>query len=210
MASGIQTLMNLGRPVPRTVKAVVSSGWSRPRGHGPHTAIDIPLAQGTPLLAMSDGEVIRYWNLSSGAAGIWVGLRHAGGVVTRYMHMSKIGPFKLGARVRKGDVIGWSGNTGDSAGPHLHTDILVPKELLPSVASLLGGAPKVAWGTKKDPYGYKVPAEPFIPVDGFNTRTAADAGAAGVPLKKPGIGISSTGAVLAVTVIAGIAVAYYR
>lgn len=168
-------------------RAVVSSGWSRPRGDAPHRALDIPLPIGTPVLAVADGTVSRLWPSSEGDAGVWVALTHAGGIVTRYMHLSRIQPgLQLGQAVRKGQVIGLSGHTGNSATPHLHFDLSVPASMLPEVEREVG-RPSVGWGDSayQSPYGYKIPSEPWIPVDAYSDRTRADMAAAGVVGYRP-------------------------
>lgn len=180
-------MLKFGRPVPMLTRAVVSSGWSRPRGSEPHRALDIPLPIGTPVLAVAAGQVIRLWPSADGDAGIWVGLRHAGGEVTRYMHLSRIAPgLQLGQAVRKGQLIGLSGHTGNSATPHLHFDLSVPASMLAEVERE-AGRPKVGWGQGafQDPYGYKIPSEPWIPVDEYSDRTRNDMAAAGVVGYRP-------------------------
>lgn len=187
-------LYHLAKPLPAAVKAVVSSGWSRDRGkYGPHRALDIPVPVGTPVLAIADGTVIRANPTNNQDAGIFVGIEHEGGVISRQMHLSRL-DVKLGDHVRQGQQVGLSGNTGNSAGPHLHIDLSVPLSAVADVIRV-AGQPSVGWGTSsvgpwyQAPYGYKIPAEPWIPVDGLSARTVADAKAAGVritPLRAAG------------------------
>jgi murein DD-endopeptidase MepM/ murein hydrolase activator NlpD len=174
---------DLGRPVPDDVRAIVSSGWSRPRGDRLHRALDIPLAVGTPVLAIADGDVIRAQRTPSGDAGIWVAVRHPSGLVSRYLHLSTANVAE-GARVRRGDVIGRSGNTGHSTGPHLHLDLRVPITLLPAIARTTG-TPRTGWGPELLPYGVSIPGEPWIPVDGYDDAVATEARAAGIALRVP-------------------------
>ena len=78
-----------------------------------HEGVDFAAAVGTPVRAAHNGRV-RY---STGAVyGIqaWI---EGDGITTLYAHLSKVG---LAGNVQAGDVIGWSGNTGRSTGPHLH------------------------------------------------------------------------------------------
>lgn len=170
-----------GRPVAPSVRAVVSSGWSRPRATHQHRAIDVPLPVGTEVLALAPGVVVRAQATESGAAGIWCAVRHPDGTVTRYMHASRL-LVELGAHVERGQPLMASGNTGDSAGPHLHLDVRVPRSRLAAVADVPGAAPAEPWGPEMEPYGVAIPAEPWVPVDGYSDRTRDEARAAGLRL----------------------------
>jgi murein DD-endopeptidase MepM/ murein hydrolase activator NlpD len=55
--------------------------------------------------------------------GIQVELDHGFGYRTKYAHLSKL-KVKVGDKVKRGDVIGLSGNTGYSTGPHLHYEVI--------------------------------------------------------------------------------------
>ncbi len=57
-------------------------------------------------------------------AGKYIVIRHDNGYVTRYLHLSKA-LVKPGERVKMGEEIALSGNTGRTTGPHLHYEILV-------------------------------------------------------------------------------------
>jgi murein DD-endopeptidase MepM/ murein hydrolase activator NlpD len=82
-----------------------------------HRGLDFRAAYGTPILAVTDGTVSRAgW---AGGYGRQVQLRHSGGLVTSYSHMSRVA-VAPGGRVRQGQVIGYVGSTGLSTGPHLH------------------------------------------------------------------------------------------
>ncbi|MXP50916.1 hypothetical protein FD726_00685 [Pantoea sp. SoEX] len=106
----------------------VSSNFSLNRlnpitGHfSPHKGVDIALPIGTPIFAISKGEVIvaKKGNI----AGNYVTILHNNGYITRYMHMKKI-LVKIGQKIQHGDTIGLSGNTGRSTGPHLHFELWI-------------------------------------------------------------------------------------
>ena len=86
-----------------------------------HRGIDFGARWGTPIVAAADGQVERAgW---SGGYGEQVRLAHAGGIETSYSHMSRIvvGP---GSPVRQGQLIGYSGSSGLSTGPHLHYEVM--------------------------------------------------------------------------------------
>ncbi|MBS0877231.1 MULTISPECIES: murein DD-endopeptidase MepM [unclassified Tatumella] len=88
----------------------------------PHRGVDFALPIGTPVLAVGDGEVVVSKN--GGAAGNYVALRHGRQYMTRYMHLSRL-LVKPGQKVKRGDRIALSGNTGRSTGPHLHFEIWI-------------------------------------------------------------------------------------
>lgn len=87
-----------------------------------HNGTDFGLKVGTPVLAPADGIVDKA--AFSKSAGFYIVIRHAGGYSTVYMHLSKLG-VKAGQRVKIGQVIARSGNTGLSTGPHLHYELRI-------------------------------------------------------------------------------------
>ena len=82
-----------------------------------HMGIDQRGAEGTPILAVAAGvvKIVQPFNVLGGT----VAIDHGQGLETMYLHMSKLN-VELGARVNKGDVIGYVGATGRANGPHLH------------------------------------------------------------------------------------------
>lgn len=85
-----------------------------------HSAIDIVVSLGTKVKSTSDGRVADTGYNS--VFGNYVILKHASGYQSLYAHLSSI-LVKEGASVTQGAVIGLSGNTGQSTGPHLHFSI---------------------------------------------------------------------------------------
>lgn len=85
-----------------------------------HTGIDYACPAGTPILASADGAVM-FAGWDNTGFGWCVIIQHSDGVATLYAHLSLI-PKTIfsGAAVRQSDVIGYSGSTGNSTGPHLH------------------------------------------------------------------------------------------
>jgi murein DD-endopeptidase MepM/ murein hydrolase activator NlpD len=89
-----------------------------------HTGIDLAGPYGSPIRAVTAGEVIEAGR-ESGYGNI-VKIRHADGVVTYYAHMKKILVFS--GPVTAGQQIGEEGNTGHSTGPHLHFEVRINDE----------------------------------------------------------------------------------
>lgn len=86
-----------------------------------HTGIDYALYLGTPVLAAADGTVCLVAHLQSGY-GTHVVIEHEDGLETVYAHLSRA-DISIGAKVRTGQTIGLSGNSGRSTGPHLHFEV---------------------------------------------------------------------------------------
>ncbi|OKP02231.1 murein DD-endopeptidase MepM [Xenorhabdus eapokensis] len=82
-----------------------------------HKGVDFAMPVGTPVLAVGDGEVVVA--KFDGAAGNFIAIRHGRQYTTRYMHLRKI-LVKPGQKVKRGERIALSGDTGRSTGPHLH------------------------------------------------------------------------------------------
>ena len=85
-----------------------------------HKGMDFTARVGTPVYATANGKVIRAQRSSS--YGNVVYIEHGYGYETIYAHMKKI-VIKKGKNVKRGDLIGYVGNTGLSAGPHLHYEV---------------------------------------------------------------------------------------
>jgi murein DD-endopeptidase MepM/ murein hydrolase activator NlpD len=86
-----------------------------------HPGLDIPVPRGTEVYATGDGKIIESgW--SSGGFGNLVVIDHGYGLQTTYGHLSKI-KVVMGMNVKRGELIGLSGSTGISTGPHLHYQI---------------------------------------------------------------------------------------
>jgi murein DD-endopeptidase MepM/ murein hydrolase activator NlpD len=86
-----------------------------------HAGMDFSTDVGTPIYATGDGKVIRANNRLSGYGNL-IEIDHGYGYLTRYAHLSKYN-VKQGQTVKRGDIIGYSGSTGRSSGPHLHYEV---------------------------------------------------------------------------------------
>lgn len=101
------------------VRGRISSrfGW---RWGRQHEGIDIAVPTGTPVRAAAPGRVVfAGWG---GGYGYLVSIDHGSGVVTRYAHNSRL-VVRVGQRVGRGQIVAYSGNTGNSTGPHVHFEI---------------------------------------------------------------------------------------
>ncbi len=87
-----------------------------------HEGIDFIAPRGTPIFASADGVIKSARH--SDSFGQVVEIDHGYGIVTLYAHMSKI-KVRRGQKVVRGEIIGLTGNTGLSAGPHLHYEVHV-------------------------------------------------------------------------------------
>ncbi len=135
-------------------------GFRLPSG-GVHTGIDLPAPAGTPVLALADGVVVR---VERGVAegqvhggtpyGVYVLLRHDRGwqgyrLYTLYAHLERA-VVRRGDRLRRGQVLGYVGKTGQATGPHLHLEVRFAQEERPEPFQTLNPelwmAPYVNWG----------------------------------------------------------------
>lgn len=82
-----------------------------------HNGIDIAAPVGTKIYAPASGKVENLY--SNAAGGLQLIIKHDNGFKTGYAHLSKI-LYPIGTKVRKGQIIALTGNTGATTGPHLH------------------------------------------------------------------------------------------
>jgi len=87
-----------------------------------HYGMDFTAKKGIPIYATGNGVIKRADNRSSGY-GKHIRIDHGFGYVSLYAHLSKYN-VRRGQKVKRGDIIGYVGNTGRSVGPHLHYEIL--------------------------------------------------------------------------------------
>jgi murein DD-endopeptidase MepM/ murein hydrolase activator NlpD len=87
-----------------------------------HTGIDFGASEGTPIKAAADGVVV-----SAGVQGGYGNttiIDHGNSLATLYAHQSRM-IVSSGQSVKRGQVIGYVGSTGNSTGPHLHFEVRV-------------------------------------------------------------------------------------
>ncbi|MBD3236914.1 MAG: peptidoglycan DD-metalloendopeptidase family protein [Candidatus Eisenbacteria bacterium] len=119
----------------------------------PHLGVDYAAPSGTPVVAVGNGVVILAG--TNGGFGRQVKLRHGGRYETWYGHLSRFARgIRQGARVQRGEVVGYVGSTGLSTGPHL--DFRVKED-----------------GTFIDPLAMHNPREEPLPASELPVFTAA-------------------------------------
>jgi murein DD-endopeptidase len=123
----------------------------------PHKGVDFAMPQGTPVLSVGDGEVVMAKR--SGAAGYIVAVRHGRTYTTRYMHLKKL-LVKPGQKVKRGDRIALSGNTGRSTGPHLHYEVWINQQ---AVNPLTAKLPRTEGLTGSDRRDYLAQVREVLP-----------------------------------------------
>ncbi len=122
-------LLNLRMPFEKDYEVTLPFGQVDPDIHfgiAGHDGTDYALPSGVPIHAVDDGEIVPYREKNS--YGITAAIQHSWGK-SFYGHLSTMSA-QLGTEVRKGDVVGLSGNTGLSSGPHLHFGIMIDDSMV--------------------------------------------------------------------------------
>lgn len=101
----------------------ISAGYPNYKSGGYHGGIDFPCPTGTPVHAADSGYVSLVKTLTY-SYGYYVMINHGNGISTLYAHNSQL-CVKEGQAVEKGDLIAYSGSTGNSSGPHCHFEVRV-------------------------------------------------------------------------------------
>ncbi len=126
-----------------------------------HKGTDFAAATGTPIFAAGSG-VITYYGVKGGY-GNYTQIRHNVEYSTAYGHASRFNKkFRVGSKVKQGDVIAYVGTTGRSTGPHLHFEVLIkgaqvnPAKVKATSGLRLGGKElKSFQATKAEIDGYR-------------------------------------------------------
>ena len=92
-------------------------------GYAGHHGIDYACPEGTPVRAAAAGVVIVAEDVPDSTAGCFIHIVHDAHLETRYLHLSGV-LVGLWDNVEAGQIIGYSGNTGLSDGPHLHFEVI--------------------------------------------------------------------------------------
>ncbi|OJJ17715.1 hypothetical protein BKI52_28035 [marine bacterium AO1-C] len=113
-------------PIKNSGKQDITSYFGKARRHPithkihAHHGIDIRAKKGTPIIATADGIVVKASDRKDW--GNLIIINHAGNYQTRYAHLQGFN-VKVKQSVKKGQIIGYVGNTGLSSGPHLHYEL---------------------------------------------------------------------------------------
>lgn len=133
----------------------ISSNFNPRRRHPitklirPHNGTDFAVPTGTPIYSPGDGKVKRV--VRHKYAGLYVELEHSYKYRTRFLHLSK-SLVRKGQRIKRGQKIALSGNTGASTGAHLHYEFHVNKKPI----NAMGNKVPVAIGVdRKSMLAYK-------------------------------------------------------
>ena len=94
----------------------------KPPANPYHTGVDYGVPENTQVFAVKDGVVVSAKDAGDSGFGKSIAIKHGDGYTTLYAHLNAHG-VKAGDTVRAGQVIGLSGNTGLSSGPHLHFEV---------------------------------------------------------------------------------------
>ena len=111
-------------PVRGVQRDALVDTWGAARAQGrTHQGIDIMAPMGTPVLAVRDGRIMRFFDSVRGGVTIYQ-FDLAQNYVFYYAHLSARAPgLTEGAQVRQGQVIAYVGQTGNATTPHLHFEI---------------------------------------------------------------------------------------
>ncbi|MBL0690148.1 MAG: peptidoglycan DD-metalloendopeptidase family protein [Alphaproteobacteria bacterium] len=135
------------KKTPLNIPVSISSHFNPNRKHPilgytrAHKGTDFRARIGTPIPSGGDGIITK--RAYGTGYGNYIKIKHNGSYSTVYAHISKFAKYKVGDRVKQGDIIGYVGMTGYATGPHLHYEIhyngraVNPmKIVLPSVKNL--------------------------------------------------------------------------
>ena len=103
-----------------------TSASGRLYASGTHNGVDFRASMGTPVMAMADGKILGVGDTDQtcyGASfGKFIFIEYNNGLSSTFGHLSLI-KVKEGQMIKRGQIVGYSGNTGHTTGPHLHVSL---------------------------------------------------------------------------------------
>ncbi len=112
---------------------MMTQGYGKPNWNAAydfHNGIDLRAAVGTPIKAALSGKIVGVGDNGRYSYGKWIAIDHGSfNIVTLYGHLS-LQKVKVNQMVETGDVIGYSGSTGYSTGPHLHFSVFTSESYM--------------------------------------------------------------------------------
>lgn len=150
-------------------------GWSFGQnigGGNTHKGVDIETPSGSPIYAVSDGTIgfsddAGDWN--SGYGNLVILGTDVGGFKVYYAHLSE-SLVKAGDHVTKGQLLGYTGNTGNSTGPHLHLEVRSPQNAVIDPDKFFG----------QNPNPTTIPVQPYSPPSPGSSPSQGEPGTAAV------------------------------
>jgi murein DD-endopeptidase MepM/ murein hydrolase activator NlpD len=132
--------ITLGGPLHWPVIGPITQPFGVPElGVGlPHTGLDIGLDPGSPVHAARAGRVVFSGGDPCCGLGYWVEVNHGDNYSTRYGHLMRPPTVLSGDYVSDGQVLGFSGSTGFSTGPHLHFEVRIDGVPIDPLRALAG------------------------------------------------------------------------
>ena len=120
-----------------------TSRFGTSRGKYSHAGLDIAVPIGTPVFAPMDGTVrVAKTNAVAGRTGLGLLIDHANGISTYQGHLSRL-VAQAGQQVKAGQQTAFSGNTGRSTGPHVHSEVWINGKPVDPWNYINGGATPV-------------------------------------------------------------------
>ncbi|MBM4321742.1 MAG: M23 family peptidase, partial [Deltaproteobacteria bacterium] len=145
-------IMFLRSPVPgHRITSGLSSSRLHPvlKRYMPHNGVDYRTRTGTPVQAAADGQIQFYG--TKGYNGQLLVLTHGSGYKTYYGHLSRLARgLAVGQKVKRGQVVAYTGNTGLSTAPHLHYGISRDGRYLNPAKPPAERAPDIPSGSMKE------------------------------------------------------------
>lgn len=138
--------------LPTLTRYPISSNFNPQRRHPitgrrvPHNGVDFAMPCGTAIVTVGDGEVMQ--SGFSLTAGHYLTIRHGRQYMTRYFHLKKR-LVNVGQRVKRGEKIALSGNSGSSTGPHLHFELHINRRPVNPLTARLPAAEELMSSEKQ-------------------------------------------------------------